>query len=128
MSKLANERTYKEPDFKTKKIDGVDFVYTVILLLIVAFTSGLFKYSLIAVGSDSMSPTFKKGDAVLIDQEVTKEDIKEQDVVLFDNNGKTIIHRIVKIEENNNKQEKKINHATERARKFREKNRKINKK
>lgn len=95
--KLANERSYKEHDFKTKKLDAIDVVYSAFMIFIVALVSGLFKYSLIAVGSDSMAPTFNKGDAVFINQKPKKEELKKGDIVFFEHRGRPIIHRIEEI-------------------------------
>ncbi len=104
MYKLANERSYKEHNFKTKKLDIVDFAYSTFVIFVVALVSGVFKYTLIAVGSDSMVPTFNKGDAVVINQNPTKEELKEGDIVFFEHNGRPIIHRIDKLKIVNNKE------------------------
>lgn len=96
--KVINKRKRKEHEFKEKKYGVLDFIYIGIFLLIVGLSSGILKYSLVAVGSDSMQPTFSKGDVVFINQKPNKEDIKEKDIISFYKNNKLVIHRISRIE------------------------------
>ena len=99
---IVNERQYKEPEFKTKKFDVTDLAYTIIIVFVVCLASGKMRYSIISIGSGSMSPTFNKGDAVVLDQKPAKNNIKKQDIIVFENHGKLTIHRIIRIEEKNN--------------------------
>lgn len=70
-----------------------------VLIFLVALVSGLFKYKLIAIGSESMTPTIKKGDAVII-QKISKEKflrLEEGNIIAFRQDGRIIVHRINKI-------------------------------
>lgn len=70
-----------------------------ILIILVALVSGLFKYKLIAIGSESMTPTIKKGDAVII-QKISEEEflrLEEGNIIAFKQDGRIIVHRINKI-------------------------------
>ena len=70
-----------------------------VLIFLVALVSGLFKYKLIAIGSESMTPTIKKGDAVII-QKISKEEflrLEEGNIIAFRQDGRIIVHRINKI-------------------------------
>ena len=70
-----------------------------ILIILVALVSGLFKYKLIAIGSESMTPTIKKGDAVVI-QKISEEEflrLEEGNIIAFKQDGRIIVHRINKI-------------------------------
>ncbi|MBE6145076.1 MAG: signal peptidase I [Firmicutes bacterium] len=96
---LINKRKYKEPEYKIKKYGVIDFVYILVILCIVGLTSGILKYSLVAVGSDSMQPTFSKGDAVFVNQKPIQEELKEKDIILFEHHNKVVIHRIARIEQ-----------------------------
>ncbi len=63
--------------------------------LIVCLTSGIFRYQLLAIASDSMNPYFKRGDAVLIDKNDKTLDV--DDVIAFKNEKKIVVHRIIKV-------------------------------
>lgn len=69
---------------------------TAFLLILVGLVSGIFDYWLIAVGSGSMSGTFERGDAVMIEK-TTADKLKEDDIIAFKKDGVIVTHRIVKI-------------------------------
>ena len=71
----------------------------VIIGLAVAFVIGAFKYQPIAVLSGSMSPTFNRGDAVIVKKLNTKEkdELQKGDVIQFTSGSKYVIHRIFEI-------------------------------
>lgn len=95
---IANKRAYKEPDFRIKQYSILDFLYTIFILLIVGITSGLFRYTLISVGTDSMIKSFSKGDAVLVDTDIESKDLYNNDIIILKRNGKTFIKRIYNID------------------------------
>ena len=64
--------------------------------IITLLVSGIFKYQLIAIGSDSMHGTYDRGDAVLIEK-LSATDIEENDILAFRKNGIIITHRVVDI-------------------------------
>ena len=51
---------------------------------------------MIAIGSDSMNPIYYRGDAVIY-KEKKIEEIKEEDILVFNYNGAIITHRVVNI-------------------------------
>ena len=67
--------------------------------LLAGFVMGLFKYQPIAVLSGSMSPTFERGDAVVINKLTTseKDELKKGDIIQFVSGSKYVVHRIVNI-------------------------------
>lgn len=73
------------------------------LLILVGLVSGVFKYHLFAIGSNSMLPIFAKGDATLIKKLTEKEykTIKVGDIIAAYYNNKIIVHRVVSIDEKN---------------------------
>lgn len=75
-----------------------------ILVVVVLFVVGAFKYQPVAVLSGSMTPYFNRGDAVVIEKlsKSEKDNLKKGDVIQFVSGGKYVIHRIVKIEKDEN--------------------------
>lgn len=73
------------------------------IALIAGFVIGIFKYQPIAVLSGSMSPTFNRGDAVVVNKltENEKNELKEGDIIQFVSGTKYVIHRIVDITNDN---------------------------
>lgn len=90
---------------KARKYSPLGYVPALaILVVVVLFVVGAFKYQPVAVLSGSMTPYFSRGDAVVIEKLNTseKDNLKKGDVIQFTSNGKYVIHRIVKIEEDEN--------------------------
>lgn len=71
-----------------------------ILICVVLFVVGAFKYQPIAIMSGSMTPTFFKGDAVVVEKlsKTEKDSLKKGDIIQFASGGKYVIHRIIKVE------------------------------
>lgn len=85
------------------------YVYVPILAVVVSMVllvSGMFRYQMIAVGSNSMYPAIKRGDAIIIKKMPKKdhESLKEGDILVFKNDKHTILHRITKIARDDNDQ------------------------
>ena len=84
----------------------VDFVGLVLISIVISLVSGFFPYTLIAVGSNSMAPYVYSGDAVIYKKVRDKDDIKVNDVIVYNNKdiNHYVIHRLIKIEEKDGKQ------------------------
>lgn len=67
------------------------FLTTIIILI-----SGIFSHKMIAIGSDSMNPVYYRGDAIIY-QKVEVNNIKKNDILVFENNGSVITHRVINI-------------------------------
>ena len=94
--------TLEEKNEKKKKSFRVsDIPVLLFIIVLVVLISGKFKYSIIGVGSESMSPTIKKGDAVIYERIKTVDDIKVGDVLVFKSGSKMIIHRYMEKKEDN---------------------------
>lgn len=88
---------------RLKRKKGVEKKYTVsivtlplltLLIILTALVSGIFKYQLIAIASNSMVPTFSKGDAILI-YKTGVENIDIGDVLVFKKGQVVISHRVI---------------------------------
>lgn len=75
---------------------------SVFLLIMVILVSGIFNYKLIAIASNSMSPIYNRGDAIIYEK-TKAEDVKEGDILAFKYNNVIITHRVMKINEENGK-------------------------
>lgn len=85
-----------EYDFKKQKIRKADIPIILFIIAMSILISGKFDYYMIGIGSDSMAPRLKKGDAVVLSQS-KKKNYKKDDIVAFKSNGKLIIHRIIEV-------------------------------
>ena len=65
--------------------------------IIIYFTSGYFRYYVVAIATGSMTPNINKGDVVLLDQRVAYVDMHVGDVLVYKYEDKVIVHRIEKI-------------------------------
>ena len=95
---------YEKEKQKLKKINRIVFTIPIAtcLILLVILISGIFKYKLIAIASNSMSPVYRRGDAVIYEKINVKE-LKEGDILAFQKNNIVVTHRIVEIWKQNGK-------------------------
>ena len=85
---------------KSRRIYSVPVLVVAVILVILI--SGIFKYKLIAVATDSMNPVFYRGDAVMIAYK-DPNDVKVGDILAYEHKGVMITHRIIEITEDNGK-------------------------
>lgn len=87
-----------------KNNNGKIFLMFIILIIIIIFIliSGIGKYKMIAIGSNSMNPIYYRGDAVIYEK-INASNIKKEDILVFNSNGKIITHRVVDIIKMGNK-------------------------
>lgn len=92
-SRIMNRRQLK----KEKVTSYLPFVF--VLIFLVCFIGGIFKYQPIAVLSNSMYPTFARGDAVIIEKIEEKEfkKLKKDDILYYSKEGRLVIHRITSV-------------------------------
>lgn len=74
----------------------------IVLTVVIILVSGIFRYQMIAIASNSMTPIYERGDAIIFDKG-EKDSIKIGDIIVFKKDDKIISHRVVKIKENSNK-------------------------
>ncbi len=77
----------------------------IIIGVMVYFISGLFKYYALTIASGSMEPNIKIGDVLIIKKTNSDElsIFEKGDVLAHNYQGKTIVHRIISIEKENEK-------------------------
>ena len=84
-------------EYRNKTIRPL-IISTIIVIVLVYFTSGYFHYWAIAVGSGSMSPKINKGDVALIEKIDGKyQSLKKGQVIAFKYEGIIIVHRLINI-------------------------------
>lgn len=90
---------YITREYRKKQIIPL-IVISLIIIIIVYFTSGIFKHQVIAIASGSMEPYISRGDVVVIEK-VPKDSNKlvEGQVIAYKYEGVMVVHRIEKIVE-----------------------------
>ena len=69
-----------------------------IILTIIYFTSGYFKYYSVAIASGSMIPKIYKGDVVIVDKKYNHNKLKEGQIIAYKFENRIIVHRLVDIQ------------------------------
>ena len=103
MSSYLEERKITSSRYNNKRMI-VYSIITFLLFVIVTLTSGYFTYQALSIGSGSMSPKIEKGDVVILKRvkESRMDTVKKGDVLVYYQDKRIIVHRIVKIIKNNN--------------------------
>ncbi len=70
----------------------------IFLFIMIILVSGITKYQMIAIASNSMYPIYQRGDAVIF-KKVEAASIKEGDILVFSNGNIIVTHRVAKIKE-----------------------------
>lgn len=81
---------------KTRSSKTFLILVTILLVGIICLISGLFKYQIIAIVSNSMIPDFSRGDAVIfrkVDKDI--DSVKVDDVLVYKKDNIYVVHRIV---------------------------------
>ena len=80
-------------NYRKQKFKGL-LLPVVIIIILVYFYSGYFRFYAIAIASGSMNPVIHKGDIVIVDQKNKKPEVG--DVIAFKHESVIVVHRIVK--------------------------------
>lgn len=81
---------------KVKQI--ISMFFSIILVILILFFIGIFKYKPISIISNSMKGVFKRGD-VIVYRKVEKKKLKKlklYNIIIYDRDGQKIVHRIIK--------------------------------
>ena len=96
ISNIEHEREITT-EYRDKKIRPL-ILSTIIVIILVYFTSGYFHYWAIAVGSGSMEPEIYKGDVAIIEKiDGQYQKLKKGQVIAFKYDGIIIVHRLINI-------------------------------
>ena len=57
-----------------------------------------FRFGLLVIATESMSGEIERGDAVIFEQYRYCDQIEENDVIVFEENGRQVVHRVVEIQ------------------------------
>lgn len=97
---FGSKKTGK-PSFIGKVITIVLFIFSAILI---ALTSGIFKYYFLTIGSGSMRKKIEVGDVVIVKKLKPSElnQIEVGTVLVFKMENKVIVHRVIGIKKDNN--------------------------
>ena len=68
----------------------------ILILVMIYFYSGYFRFYIVAIASGSMEPGIKKGDVVVVDQKYSFDTLNEDQVIAFRKENVIVVHRIVK--------------------------------
>lgn len=97
--KSLEDHNKLEPIRKTKKHNKIStIIFSVVFAVLVALVSREFEYAMIAIGSESMTGTVNKGDAIVYKKYHQNTDtLKEGDIIVYVKENVTIVHRIYRI-------------------------------
>lgn len=82
-------------DYNKKKINSL-IPALIISIIAVYFTSGYFKYYMVAIASGSMTPNINKGDVVIIEKTNNYEEIEVGQVIAYKYNNVIVVHRVIR--------------------------------
>lgn len=95
----------KEKTIVTKNNRFFQNMITIVVVIIISVISMLisckFKYGMLVIGSGSMTGAIDKGDAIIFEKENDAKKINEKDIIVFRDNKRTIVHRVIKKEDIN---------------------------
>ena len=102
---LILEVLYTKKDFvisiKNKKRDNIiSGILLIIMVLNVMLISCEFRFGLLVIGTGSMAETIDVGDAIIYER-YDNQEIKEQQIIIFERDNIMVVHRIVDIKEVN---------------------------
>lgn len=67
----------------------------IILVILIYFVSGYFRYYTVAIASGSMREIISRGDIVVVDKK--NKNLKKNDIIAYKHDGKIVVHRIHKM-------------------------------
>ena len=92
---MRARRRHRRPQFVFNAMFGL------VILALVLFMTGVFSYKPVVILSDSMVPVFSRGSVVVIQKVNEPMDITTGDIIQYASENKTITHRVVAIDIDN---------------------------
>ena len=91
----SDDKDEKERDYNKKKYKILGLVPAfLIVMVIICFYSGYFRFWVITIATGSMTPKIQIGDLVVIDQKANKKNLQKGQVIAYRNSNSIIVHRI----------------------------------
>ena len=75
----------------------VNSIILVMMVMVIGLVSCKFKYCLLIIGSESMTGSIDKGDGIIYEA-FDGQYVQEGDILVFDRDGTTLVHRVIKVE------------------------------
>lgn len=101
-SQMIDDKVEKvDYSYVKKNFSLIDISATIILVILACLVSGFFPLYMIGIGSESMNPVLKKGDAIVLKKVNTSEILKKGDIIAYKKDNKVVIHRIEEITKSN---------------------------
>lgn len=94
---IDNRIKNPEPVFNYKNFTLLDIPVTALLVVMIGLISGFFPHYMIGIGSESMVPAINKGDAVIIKKVNKDTNIKKNQIIAYEKDGKIVVHRVKSI-------------------------------
>ena len=93
----------EEENKRNNKLIGINLSFitipTIILLaIIIILVSGIFRFQMIAIASNSMVPVYARGDAVIFEK-IDTQYLEDEDIIIYKKNDVLVAHRIIKTKE-----------------------------
>ena len=97
MDSYYDREKYRENNKRNNMINLSILVFPmVIILMMMYFTTGLFRYESIAVGTSSMEPIIYKGDIVIVDKKMATKKIEIGEIIAYKKGNVVMIQKITK--------------------------------
>lgn len=98
---LILEHTYSKTDFAVSYNERKKNIISITILIIIMSSitmliSCQFTYGILVIGSESMTGTINKGDAIIYES-YKNQQIKENQIIVFNKNNIKLIHRVIDI-------------------------------
>ena len=74
-------------------------IVIIFIITVLYLTSDMFRFTSVAIGSESMKGTINKGDIIIIDKGYKA--IEKKDIIAFEETGRLVVHRVTKIIDDN---------------------------